>query len=341
MLDLPQLYQRPAASVLLSTLADLAIAPTSWDRSDAQPPMKKRKINETGIPGWLTRIVANTLYWIEDDNVKEQIWEAASQRLSERSGRSAMGAMTRTFGIPIESYAMPSYPSDYVLEIKLHEPALTADNLGLKTWASSYLLAKRLSALREKWQSTFKLDDQILELGAGTGLAGIAAAAIFKAHVILTDLPDIVPNLEKNRLANEIKYLKRGGSAEAAVLDWCDPSALFTQTSGTKHRPRNSFRMIVAADPIYSADHPKMFSHAIFTHLERTPDARVVMELPLRAGYEDERQDLHDRLGRLGLCILDDGEEVGFDDWVAGGDKDGDEGERQEVRCWWSVWVWK
>jgi hypothetical protein len=37
----------------------------------------------------------------------------------------------------------------------------------------------------------------------------------------------------------------------------------------------------------------------------------------------------------LGLAILAQGDEVGYDDW--GGIESG---ELQQVECWWSVWGW-
>ena len=90
-LDLPQIYTRPSASILLQTLARLAIKPASWrvgtefDRGsedDIAP------IDEHGIPKYLTSIISNKLEWIDDEDDRERIWEAASARLSERSGRT-------------------------------------------------------------------------------------------------------------------------------------------------------------------------------------------------------------------------------------------------------------
>ena len=140
-LDLPQLYQRPSPETLLAVLDDLALEPPSWD---AVPETScKTIVAEEGVPAYLTKIVASPLIWIKDDEAKEKIWETASQRLSERSGRTGRGDLTRTFNIPLGSADMGD------LAITLHEPALQADNLGLKTWASSYLLAKRLVSLRD------------------------------------------------------------------------------------------------------------------------------------------------------------------------------------------------
>ena len=317
-LDLPQIYQRPLSETLLSVLDDLALAPPSWDVDIKVS--SKRSISEEGVPAYLIKIVSSPLPWIEDDNIKEKIWEAASQRLSERSGRTGRGDLTRTFSIPLGN------TDDDALTITLHEPALQADNLGLKTWASSYLLAKRLRTLQDG-MSLLDSGARILELGAGTGLVGLAAAAVFHTRVVLTDLPEIVPNLQRNAATNSDVVSAHGGMVEVSILDWSKP-----EDFGLVSAPF-SFPVILAADPIYSSNHPQLLVRAIDRHLSRTQDAQAVIELPLREAFSDERNDLRTRMYGIGLKVLSEGEEVGYDDWTQGN-------ERAEVRCWWSVWGW-
>ncbi len=81
--DLPQLYTRPSSASLLCTLERLKIKPATWD--DAETAYQHDEIN---LPRYLTDIIASSLAWIDEESVREQIWEAASCRLSERSGRS-------------------------------------------------------------------------------------------------------------------------------------------------------------------------------------------------------------------------------------------------------------
>jgi predicted nicotinamide N-methyase len=350
-LDLPQLYTKPSAPTLLSTLADLSVQPLSWDKSSrsgvnaSESLRPRRKINNEGVPQYLTKIISSPLVWIEDDADKEQIWEAASQRLSERSGRTAMGAITRSFAIPLSPAVVfdqinPALEQDHELPLEagadlvpltMYEPPMTADNLGLKTWASSYLLAKQLCSLQQHIPDLAP-DAAILELGAGTGLVGMAAALVFKRHVILTDLPEIVSNLEQNARSNSEVMSLHGGSATAAVLDWTKPEEF--DCANFNGSPK-SFPLILVADPIYSPDHPRMLVGAIKCHLSADVNARLVIELPLRDAYAEERQDLKDRLTGIGLRIIEQGEEVGYDDWSAGQGE-----ELVEVRCWWSVWGW-
>lgn len=356
-LDLPQLYTKPKAESLLLTLADLSSQPASWEATprsgtpttplsgSSTPYRRKRKIRSDGIPSYLTKIISSRLAWIEDDGQKECIWETAAQRLSERSGRTAMGAISRSFVIPLQPSLPPSQDHstgitvtnetnatglDEYLDITLHEPTLTGDTLGLKTWASSFLLAKRLAVLQHSLPR-LPPETTVLELGSGTGLVGMAAAGIFATHVIMTDLPEIVPNLDGNAKLNASMLAVHGGRCSAAVLDWSKPDAFFLEEvdKGEAH----TFPLILAADPIYSPEHPRLLAQAVGHHLTKTDNARVVVEMPLRDAYVAEREDFRHAMHTIGLVLLDQGEETGYDDWSSNSEDD-----PLEVRCWWSIW---
>lgn len=83
--------------------------------------------------------------------------------------------------------------------------------LGSSTWSSAFALARYLSgdarALIER--------RSLIELGAGTGLVGIACAKLGAKSVILTDLPVCLDLLRTNIEANEVE-----NSASVQVLDW-------------------------------------------------------------------------------------------------------------------------
>lgn len=129
-----------------------------------------------------------------------------------------MGEITRRWPFEGESYP----PFDLVVR----EPPLTGDNLGLKTWGSSYVLAQMLDTIAH--QSLSRLlgpscstpKPTVLELGSGTGLLGLAAATIWQTRVLLSDLPEIVPNLAHNVAANRSMVEGFGGSVESGALTW-------------------------------------------------------------------------------------------------------------------------
>ncbi|KAL8840176.1 MAG: hypothetical protein Q9176_004024 [Flavoplaca citrina] len=311
--DLPQLYSRPSSSCLLRTLEQLKIKPAAWG-----DPETASQYDEANLPRYLTGIVASSLAWIKEEDAREQIWEAASCRLSERSGRSALPSMSRTFNIPTST--------EDAVPITLREPSLTADNLGHKTWLASYLLAKRLPSLL-RYIPGLQNGAQAIELGAGTGLVGIAIAAMFDVHVHLTDLSAIVPNLLANTTVNSPNVAK--GSTSVGEFDWSTVS----DHCGKEHK---AYDVVVAADPLYSPQHPAWLVAAIDHVLKRDARARVVIELPLREAYAPEIAELKVRMEGLDLTVLAEGTESGIEDW-----EDNHPGnERTQVMCWWAVWQW-
>ncbi|KAF8474214.1 putative methyltransferase-domain-containing protein, partial [Kalaharituber pfeilii] len=319
--DLPQLYTRPSAPLLLTILAAVRVTPVSWDPARARLYKPSTKgvqsryaslASSPGLSKWLTSIVASSLKWIEDEDEKEKVWEEAGRRLAERCGRTAMPAVTREFRIPLAK----GEGIDHVT-ITLHEPSLTADNLGFKTWGSAYLLAKRLSELK------LPPGQRALELGSGTGLAGIACAAVMAAKVTLTDLPEIVPNLQRNVDINSPRLNMMGsGSMDVQVLDWTDPPI----PSGEEDK----YPLILAADPLYSAAHPGLLVGVLRLYVMKDEEARAVVEFPLREGFNKEREEFWSRMKEEGFVLVEGGVEEGYDDWGVGA----------KVRCWWGVYKW-
>ncbi|RPB20199.1 hypothetical protein L211DRAFT_813373, partial [Terfezia boudieri ATCC MYA-4762] len=343
-LDLPHASTSPPAHLLFTILSGVTIHPRSWDGAAKKlPPQLSRYAPLASNPGlskWLTSLVANELRWIEDEDVKERVWEEAGRRLAERCGRAAMPSVTRGFRIPLprkENGEMlggiasedSSGGVDYIT-ITLYEPSMTADNLGLKTWASSFLLAKRLGI------SKLPLGSRALELGSGTGLVGIAAAVVLGANVTLTDLPEIVPNLSHNVSLNSSNpHLPPSvGSMSVQVLDWTNQP--IPEDEGDK------YPLVLAADPLYSPAHPRLLVGVLEEWVRRSREARVVVEFPLRERYEDVREDFWRRMREGGFVGVEEGVEAGWDDWGGGGEEDEeDEEERKgKVRCWWGVYRW-
>ncbi|KAL4970313.1 VPS28 protein-domain-containing protein [Aspergillus stella-maris] len=324
-LDLPQIYTKPSGTELLKTLALLTIKPRTFG-STADEPVKGRVVESTGMTRYLTSIIASPLSWLETDELREAIWDAASARLSERSGRTAMPAMSRVFSVPTSS------GEEYTLT--LHEPSLTADNLGMKTWVSSYLLSQRLNTILETAprlvpSSTITPTPdpshtlRALELGAGTGLVGLSFAALQgkNAKIHLTDLPEIVPNLSHNAALNVELLNRTEATVTTGVLDW-------TVRPNPPPAAEEQYDLILAADPLYSPDHPRLLTDTIAVWLSRDLDARVVLEMPLRDAYLPQVQDLRDRLAKIGLAVVEEGQETGYDDWETA------DGSAVAVKCW-------
>ena len=131
-----------------------------------------------------------------------------------------MGELNRTWTIP-PSETLPE------MSFEIREPPLTGDNLGFKTWGTAFAIAKKLEYIGTHLPkdalssgSTRESPARVLELGSGTGLVGIAAAAIWSTSILLTDLPEIQSNLDFNIQANSETVSTRGGQLSSHILDW-------------------------------------------------------------------------------------------------------------------------
>mmetsp|Transcript_30849 Transcript_30849/g.46810 ORF Transcript_30849/g.46810 Transcript_30849/m.46810 type:complete len:333 (-) Transcript_30849:131-1129(-) len=129
-------------------------------------------------------------------------------------------------------------------------------------WDAALILAEHLVSTRSI--ST----ESVIELGAGTGLCGILLAKLTKCHVEITDLPLLMPLMQRNielnfsnsgayisdddiRLLHEEEPPQPLGSCEARVLDWGD------REDGRK------YPVIVGADVVASLYDPIKLAETI------------------------------------------------------------------------------
>ncbi|CAF3599797.1 unnamed protein product [Fusarium graminearum] len=331
-LDFPQMWERPSYTQLADILKTLELSPPIWNHKRRRSDIIEEQESLAGqrkaeVTRYLSSIIKSPLSWIEDDDEKEILWTQASKRMSERCGRTAMGEVIRSW--PFEDGADE-------FELIIREPALTGDSLGFKTWGSSYVLSQHLPRMAET--SLFRLFDEtlgqprpdVLELGSGTGLLGLAAAAFWKVPVALSDLPNIVPNLRENVAKNADLIKSRGGSLTVGDLTWGGSEDEIDQTLFGQP---NQFKIVLAADPMYDDDHPALLASAISDHLALGSDSRAVVMVPRRDAtterlLESFRQAMLDLDTPL-FCEEED-ELAGQDDWV-------EDDEAGNVRCWLGV----
>ena len=244
-----------------------------------------------------------------------------------------MGKASRTFTIPTNAVGD-------TVKIQVEELALSAENLRLTTWGSSFILATQLHRLKVDLDSSRPAAREnpgiaVLELGAGTGLVGLSAAAIWRTSVVLSDLAPIVPGLAVNITTNKRTLCAIGGSASCGTLDWANPGELVLHSIGAECRQHtllsetDKATIILAADTIYSEEHPALLSKAILTWLKSGSDARAIITYPMRVAYLDEIRELWELLQRGGLEAIEEGRETSGDDWD------------DEALHEWSVWRWK
>lgn len=253
-----------------------------------------------------------------------------------------MPSMRRTFGIPV-LVPTQDVTDPKLLNIQLYEPSLTGDNLGHKTWIASYLLAKRLPILLPRHfpsidsnssrssepatsgSTSYDVRPRVLELGAGTGLVGLAASGLFSIEIRLTDLAPIVANLEYNVQQNQALAKCRGSNVTAGELDWSE--------SPSQVDEEEKFDIVFAADSLYAPEHSVWLVTTMADYIRKGAKSRIFVELPLRPEScypEDFRAKMH----TTGFELLEEGKETGYDDWQNSSH------EGLEVKCWWSVWTW-
>ncbi|KAK3983917.1 putative methyltransferase-domain-containing protein [Cladorrhinum sp. PSN332] len=334
--ELPHLWQKPACNALLEALQKLRLEPPVWGLKVSSAEILKQQAASDAahqrreIIMFLSSIIKSGLAWLETDEERELIWEEASKRTSERCGRTAMGEIVRRWPFENDEYGSFS--------LTIREPPLTGDSLGLKTWGSSYVLAQLLHGfasgplahLIRASKASQPMD--VLELGSGTGLLGLAAASIWGANVFLTDLPDIIPNLAHNAALNRELIEARGGSVEAAPLTWGGSE----EDVDPRFRSGNRYELVIVADPLYDDDHPALLAGAIDEQLALNLDARVLIMVPQR---DDITKDLT-RMLRRGLeqqanplVCYHENIVAGEDDW---GDAHNDN-EADRVGFWWGI----
>lgn len=236
------------------------------------------------------------------------------------------------------TYTVPTSDKDNV-SLFISEASCEAEGLHLVTWSSAFLLSKELHKLQiDRTQlKDPRTGYSILELGAGTGLTGIAAAAVWGGSVLLTDLPTIVPGVQVNADLNEAAVTANGGRVACGTLDWNSPDMIYIHTPSGKGESttievndETAFPVIITADTMYTEDHPRLVSQTILKCLRRTKDARAVVMYAMRIAYIDHIREFWELMEEGGLVAVQEGRaEIDLKDW--------DDEKLHE----WCVWKWK
>lgn len=131
---------------------------------------------------------------------------------------------------------------------------------GLALWSATVALAHDLAARAEEISGR-----SVLELGAGTGLPGIVAAALGAAKVVQTDRNNLALTLcKRNCERNEIERI------EHRLADW------------TNWSESECYDLILGSDILYGIE--------LHTHLRRifetnlAPGGRILLSDPFRSG---------------------------------------------------------
>ncbi|WFD34423.1 hypothetical protein MCUN1_001264 [Malassezia cuniculi] len=224
------------------------------------------------VHGWLEAVIR----WAFSQEQLEDIAEACSAHLVLLAGQAAAGERTHRYRFFTQD-TPPQDASEAAAIVELREVALTEDAVGARTWGAATWLT--LALLRQPLGFA-----RALELGAGTGLVGLAVAARVP-KVVLTDFhPTVLDNLAHN--AQKSPYADR---ISVVPLDWRD---IYNGGSGLAGDANERFDLVIAADCVYEAEHADWVAAVVREHLafprQDAPTPQLHLCMAVRATHAAE-----------------------------------------------------
>lgn len=207
----------------------------------------------------------------------EQLIETASAIIANLCGPAAAGPITKKWKF---SVTHTDNASRSTLELRIKELTFAEADIGWQTWRSGILLARLLcdGSINVKSQ-------EILELGCGTGMAGILCAKFGAKQVTLTDYH---PRVGENALYNVTKNGVSNDIAKSEIVDWFDFLEGGSMANGRFQR--NSFDLVLAADVVYASKHAAGLVEVTDFMLKKDSSSCCYFVLPtanLRDGIEE------------------------------------------------------
>jgi len=159
------------------------------------------------------------------------------------------------------TFTTPSFaPRTIVLALE-HDTENVPLRTGCRLWSSSYALVEHLASSDDA--PACVRGKHVLELGAGIGAGGLAAAALGAASVCVTDRDDAVLALAHANALRNGWYGARAAECEVSVraVDWADDDTYVEIDGG--------YDVIIAADMLYLEEHAEALARCIDLHLAR------------------------------------------------------------------------
>ena len=203
---------------------------------------------------WLTALIAQLE--ARQLNDIDRLIEQAASLLAICSGVAAAGKMQRRF----------TFQSTLAGEIHIALTDIPLDNhdyasVGAQTWGGACVLAEVIAEHPDRFGLAPARRPErplrVLELGAGTGLAGLAVAKLLqalsrRATIVLTDFyPTVLANLQSNIDTNFPTDPDPDVLVTSLPLDWSS----FSTTDAKPDILSTPFDVIFGADIVYEAHH--------------------------------------------------------------------------------------
>ena len=159
---------------------------------------------------------------------------------------------------------------DDIEKVETDDDTQVDDPLGTfsTVWDGAQALAKLLA---NKNECPISLERKsVLELGSGTGLAGLSAAVCGARQVFLTDLHDALPLLKKNLMANS--FVLWGCEVKVEPLPWgVDGDDCLDKL------PVHNVDVVLCADLVYRKEHTALLLHTLSRIIRANPRVEILM----------------------------------------------------------------
>lgn len=126
---------------------------------------------------------------------------------------------------------------------------------------------------------------RVVELGAGLGLVGAAAAALGAAHAVLTDCEEALPLLERNRR----RLAEDGVAVHVARLHWgcaADHEALLGGTAKADAAEPSAFDVVLASDVVVAGFDTAALFASCKALLARSSSGLLLLGFEFREDWE-------------------------------------------------------
>ncbi|PWN51372.1 hypothetical protein IE53DRAFT_410224 [Violaceomyces palustris] len=229
------------------------------------------------VKGWLTRLLMRSSELCQDDH---RLMDRAAELLAICAGQMACG------GGSIQSHRFSKPELLDRVSVKIRDSALVNDSLGSRTWGAAPILCQMILPLdREVSDSSLSsppFPRRVLELGAGTGLVGLALADHLRrlllemdgkedrigsqrCEVVLTDFhPNVLENLSFNvsingwdhRSSSPRSGAELGGvEVKVRTLDWQEIHLRrLSQRKGTRSKELEEERKYISTAQTLPSD---------------------------------------------------------------------------------------
>ena len=145
-------------------------------------------------------------------------------------------------------------------------PLFSDEWLGTELWPAAMVLTAHLE---RQCEALDLARSSVVELGAGTGACGLAAALLGSRDVLLTDKASLLPALERNAHANGVCP----ASVRCATLDWHRVA-----TAGLEDALPRGADLVLMSDclnPVYGPDHASGLARTLRAILSRRIESRA------------------------------------------------------------------